>query len=969
MKNDLFRKVTTVDKQLRSLKRVVFLLIFGFVFGSNATPQFSDTNNYISFNLQNSFFPLVTAGKSAPLYISDNELSPVKNTAQLFANDLQAVTGIKPIIKAGKPSKEKEIVIIGTIGNSTLIDELIKKNKLDVSSIKNKWEAFLIQTIEKPFKGIGKALVIIGSDKRGTIYGMFDISEKIGVSPWYWWADVPIVKHHELYVKPGRFLMESPKVKYRGFFINDEAPALSGWAYEKFGGFNHKFYAKVFELLLRMKGNYLWPAMWGRAFNDDDTLNARTADIYGVVMGTSHHEPLVRAHDEWRRYGSGPWNYDKNKQKLKEFWTAGIKRMGSSENIVSIGMRGDGDEPMSEDSNIALLERIVRDQREIIKNVTGKPAEQTPQMWALYKEVQEYYDKGMRVPDDVTLLLCDDNWGNIRKLPSLKEKERTGGYGIYYHYDYVGGPRNYKWVNTNPIARVWEQMHLAYEYGVKQVWIVNVGDIKPMEFPLEFFLDYAWNPDKIGANDLADYTKMWSEQQFGPQYSEAISGIITKYLKFNGRRKPELLSPETYSLIHYQEAETVVKEYNDLLKEAELISDKLAPAYKDAYYQLVLHPVQACSNLLDLYVTVGKNRLYARQGRAITNELALKAKELFVKDSLISLYYNKTLANGKWSHMMDQTHIGYTYWQQPPINSMPTVNEISIPDKAEMGVSIEGSASWWPADSSVAILPAFNSLDKKSHYFEIFNRGKLSFTYTVESTSRALCFSSVNGILDKGTRIWVNVDWQLVMEEDSEIPFQVTSSTGEKVSLTARLYKPVINDSAGFLATDGYVSIEAQNFTSKKESNIIKWLVIPDLGRTVSGVTPVPVTAEEQKPEGNSPRLEYMFYSQDTGDVKVNLFFSPTLNFNNEGLRYAISIDSQTPQIVNIHSDTSLKTWEKWVSDNIAVITTDHKISQPGKHVIKYWMVDPGLVLQKVVVDFGGLRPSYLGPPESYRIK
>lgn len=318
---------------------------------------------------------------------------------------------------------------------------------------------------------------------------------------------------------------------------------------------------------------------------------------------------------------------------------------------------------------------------------------------------------------------------------------------------------------------------------------------------------------------------------------------------------------------------------------------------------------------------------------------------------------------------MDQTHIGYTYWQEPRKNSMPKVNQIEVPEKAEMGVSIEGSASWWPADSSFATLPIFNSLDKKSHYFEIFNRGKAQFTYTVESPSKALCFSSVNGTPDKESRIWVNVDWQLITEENSEIPFQVTSVNGEKVHLSALLYKPVINDTVGFLDCNGYVSIEAQNFTSKKESNNIKWMVIPDLGKTVSGVTPVPVTAEEQKPEENSPRLEYVFHSQDTGTVKVNLFFSPTLNFNNKGLRYAVSIDNQTPQIINMHADNSLKKWERWVSDNIAVLTTDHKISQPGKHVIKYWMVDPGVVLQKIVVDFGGLRPTYLGPPESYRIK
>src|SRR4030042_422944 len=372
-----------------------------------------------------------------------------------------------------------------------------------------------------------------------------------------------------------------PAVKYRGIFIHDEAPALSGWVYENYGGFNHQFYTRVFELILRLKANFLWPAMWGRAFYDDDPLNPKLADEYGVVIGTSHHEPMMRAHDEWRRYGSGPWNYEANENKLKEFWREGIQRMGSYESIVTLALRGDGDEPMSEESNIALLERIVSDQRDILKETTGKNPEEIPQVWALYKEEQEYYDKGMRVPDDVTLLLCDDNWGNIRKLPPQNEKKRTGGYGIYYHFDYVGGPRNYKWLNTNTIPRIWEQMHLAYQYGADKIWIVNVGDIKPMEFPIEFFLDYARNPEAWNAENLDEYTVLWAKQYFGEEFEAEIAEILSKYTKYNSRRKPELLSPETYSLINYREAETVVREYNSLAYEAALIYHQIPEEFRD----------------------------------------------------------------------------------------------------------------------------------------------------------------------------------------------------------------------------------------------------------------------------------------------------------------------------------------------------------------------------------------------------
>ena len=489
-------------------------------------------------------------------------------------------------------------------------------------------------------KGIQHSLIITGSDRRGTAYGVFELSRRMGVSPWYWWADVPVKKKKEVYVKNGTYYSGTPSVKYRGIFINDEAPAFSGWTKEKFGGVNHRVYEKIFELMLRMKANYLWPAMWGNAFNDDDPLNPVLADRYGIVMGTTHHEPMLRAQQEWKRYGKGLWNYDSNEVRLKAFWKKGIEQMDSRESIVTIGMRGDGDMPMTEGSNIALLERIVKDQRNIIADVTQKPPAATPQLWALYKEVQNYYDKGMTVPDDITLLLCDDNWGNIRKLPKRSDSSRAGGFGIYYHFDYVGDPRNYKWLNTNSIPRVWEQMHLADEYGANRIWIVNVGDIKPMELPIQFFLDYAWNTKKWNAGNVDRYTQEWAEQIFGPAFAGPIAEILTAYTKYNSRRKPELLAPDTYSLVNYQEAETVVAEYSALAAKAEKIYNEIPVSYRNAYYQLVLYPVKACANLNKLYLAAGKNRLYAAQGRPSTNDLADSVKKYFDEDASLAHYYN-----------------------------------------------------------------------------------------------------------------------------------------------------------------------------------------------------------------------------------------------------------------------------------------------------------------------------------------
>jgi len=649
--------------------------------------------------------------------------------------------------------------------------------------------------------------------------------------------------------------------------------------------------------------------------------------------------------------------------------------MGSRESIVTLAMRGDGDKAMSESTNIALLEKIVADQRKILADVTGKDVTTIPQLWALYKEVQDYYDKGMRVPEDVTLLLCDDNWGNVRRLPKPDDPPRSGGYGMYYHFDFVGGPRNYKWLNTSPIARVWEQMHLCYRLGVDRIWLVNVGDLKPMEFPIEFFLDYAWNPDSWPAERLPEYTRLWALQQFGPEHSVAIADILDKYTKYNSRRKPEMLSSDTYSLIHYREAQTVVSDYNKLAEEAERINKAIPSEYKDAYYQLVLHPVTSCANLNELRVTCGKNQLYTKQGRAATNDLAEKARRLFAKDAEISHYYNKVMAGGKWNHMMDQTHISYTYWQQPEKDVMPKVDEIEIPDAADMGVSIEGSDSWWPMEKGEAVLPEFDPFNQQKYYIEIFNRGRVPFDYKIESGQSWLKISPNQGKVDKEQRVWISVDWQQAPNGAQKVPITITGPN-HSVVVQAAINNPAVPKRdmvTGFAESNGYVSIEAGHYTRAINSEPVKWLLIPNLGRTLSGMTPVPVTAKSRTPEGDNPRLEYCMYLFSSGKINVNVYLCPTQNFHNtQGLRYAISFDNQTPQIINIHEKDTVPdwkyppAWEKAVGENIKVMASKHTLEKPGEHILKFWMVDPGIVLQKIVVDTGGVKPSYLGPPESY---
>ncbi|MEO0293149.1 MAG: glycosyl hydrolase 115 family protein [candidate division WOR-3 bacterium] len=960
--------------KLNKLKGIIFLLFISFCSKANLESNFS-----IFLEKEGKIFPLSSSKKTTPLLISSSDYPGVIKIAKIFQEDIERVTNRKPLLFVDTIPKARELIIIGTVGKNKFIDNLIKEKKIDISGIKGKWEAFLIQVLENPFPKIEKALFIIGSDKRGTIYGMFEISSKIGVSPWYWWADVPPKKKENLFISVNRYISGEPKVKYRGIFINDEEPALGEWVRENFGGFNSKFYEKVFELILRLKGNFLWPAMWGKAFYVDDTLNPKLANEYGVVIGTSHHEPMMRAHDEWRRFGSGRWDYRLNEEKLKEFWEEGIKRMNGYESLITIGMRGDGDEPMSEETEIALLEKIIKDQREIIQKVLGKPAYKVPQVWALYKEVQDYYDKGMKVPPDVTLLLCDDNWGNVRRLPKLDKSFHAGGYGMYYHFDFVGGPRSYKWINTNLIPRIWEQMHLCYEYGVRKIWIVNVGDIKQMELPTQFFLDYAWNPEALTIDKLPEYTKLWVKQQFGEAFAEEIAEILTKYTKYNSRRKPELLDSTTYSLIHFKEAERIVEEYNKMRDKALRIYENLQEEYKDAYYQLVLFPTIASANLNEMYVTLGKNYLYAKQGRASTNDLADKVKELFRKDTELTEYYHKKIANGKWNHIIGQPHIGYSSWKDPEKNIMPKIKVIKLPNTAEMGVAIEGSDNWWPEEKSEAILPEFDCYNQQKYYIEIFNRGKIPFDYKIICKEPWVIISEKKGKIEKEKRIWIEIDWERTPKGNHIIPINIKALKKEvKVkAIVKNPESPKIEEIEGFIESNGYVSIEAEHYTGAIEKDNIKWIVIPDLSRTLSGVTPFPVTAERQILGEDSPKLEYKMFLFNKGEVKVKVYFSPTQNFHNtEGLHYGISFDDESPQIINVHKNDTIPdwkyppTWNEAVSNNIKISTSQHYIEHPGYHTLNFWMVDPGLVLQKIVVETKEIPPTYLGPPESfYRIK
>lgn len=835
-------------------------------------------------------FALIQAGKPATVFVDGDAARPVARVAGDFASDLQKVSGQAPIVVHDLNGVSGPVVIIGQLGHSPLIDAMAADGRLDVSGVSDTWEAYVQQVVDNPAPGIVQALVIAGADPRGTIYGTYDISTEMGVSPWYWWADVPVAHQTEVRVTAGS-RVDYPSVKYRGFFLNDEEPALGGWAREKFGGLNHEFYGHVFELDLRLKGNYLWPAMWGKAIADDDPESLKTADDYGIVLGTSHHEPMTRAQDEWHRHADGgitggKWDYTKNAANLRTFWKGGIERSIGHDMLITVGMRGDGDEPMTEGTATQLLEAIVTDQRQIIADVTGKPASETPQVWALYKEVQNYYDHGMKAPDDVTLLFSDDNWGQIRRLPSVDAPERAGGYGVYYHFDYVGGPRNYKWLNTNQIEKVWQQMDLAWESGVDRVWIVNVGDLKPVEYPLSFFLDMAWNPEAMDSAAVQRYPYRWAAQQFGDQLAQPVADLISSYSRFSSRRKPELLDPALFAA--YPDLKSMSGDYTFLNGQATEVGKHLAPEYQAAYFQLVQYPIAASANLYELYDAAADNQALVKADTTGSRETAIKAnlaadiaERDFDRDAALAAQYNELL-DGKWHHMMDQTHIGYSNWQQPDNNIMPKVERVAVD----------------------GVVPARNPKPADPKY--------------------ALQFSMDDGPAVSGSR---------------------------------------------YVESGGYVAIEAGDATRVFEDVTagVYWDHMFNLGRAATAVLSLPQTAPASDPAALNPmRLEYDIQTVTAGDATLHLYLAPTLDTAGQGgLRLAVTIDDRPQQVLNFDLKPDTPQWNKAVSDNVVDLTAVFNGLLAGPHTVRIFRIDGNIVVERVIVDMGGLGPSYLGPPES----
>ncbi|MFN3819903.1 glycosyl hydrolase 115 family protein [Blastomonas sp.] len=936
----------------------------------------------IAFSADGAGFEVAAKGVPVPLFADPEDHPGVLRAVRDLAADLGRVTG-KVAGISDAPDRPR-MVLIGTLGKSPLIDRLAAAGKIDVARIRGKWESYTLQTVRDPLPGVREALVIAGSDKRGTIFGIYDLSQNIGVSPWYWWADVPVIRRETVRVAYGRYFQGEPAVRYRGIFLNNEAPALSAWTQEKFGGMNADFYTKVFELLLRLRANYLWPAMWNNAFNIDDPRNGPLADEYGIVMGTSHHEPMNRAHKEWteQRPGNGEWNYLTNRPAVQQFFREGAQRSRNRELLVTMGMRGDGDVALEGTGGIAsdieLLETIIGDQRRILAEETGVAAERIPQVWVLFTEVQKYYDAGLRVPDDVTLMFADDNVGYIRRLPTPEERaRRSGGFGIYHHMDMNGGPYSYKWVNTNPFPKIWEQMNLALDYGADRIWITNIGDLKPLELPIEFFLAMAWDPKAVTKDRITAWTEQWASREFGPKHAAEIASLVSRYAKYNAWRKPEQLRPETYSLEHYREAERMVGLWTELRARAEAVNRTLPETHRAAFYQLVLHPIRACCNLTEMLVAAARNRRFAQQGRASTNAEAAKVRDLFAEAHRFRDYYNGELSGGKWNHLMDQTYIGYFDWYQPPHDIPPPVSELDLGDEARLGVAIEGATQAWPGYYLAPELPRFDSLTRATHWIEIFSRGEQPVKAKVTASAAWIVLTEGKPFSagDGDRRMLVAIDWAKLPPGLATGTIDVSDGTDASVSIKVSAVRATAEQERAAKGCWGSMgapfAIPADGFERNLAAGKVRWEAIPDYGRVPAAMSIFPVDAASATDPANAPRLEYPVFVGEAGTWTFDLVTAPTLRVNPaHELSLALWIDDSAPQIVAVFSPEERETQEFLGKAHDTNARTDMRIMQfkaaitePGRHRLTLAMVDPTIVVQSITAYRDTLPPSYFGPP------
>lgn len=946
-------------------------------------------------------FPLLAPQEKPVVCYDEADYLVVKKSAKLFVSDIEKVTGHK-LTLTDKDCKSKTMVIVGTIEKNQTIRKLISKRKIDVSPLEGAWERYLIQTVDHPFPGVSKALVVAGSDRRGTAYGLFSLSEMCGVSPWYWWADVPVKKHKTLYVDAPATVSKTPSVKYRGIFLNDEDWGLKPWAAQTFekerGNIGPRTYAKICELLLRLKANHLAPAMHpvSTAFYRIPE-NKLVADTFAIVMGSSHCEPLLlNTASEWDSKTMGPWDYDKNKDKINDVLESRVKENCAYENIYTLALRGLHDAamgvgvPMKE--KVRMLEDALKNQRNLIAKHFNQPVETVPQAFTPYKEVLEIYSNGLELPDDVTIIWPDDNFGYMKRLSSPQEQKRSGRSGVYYHLSYLGVPHSYLWYSTTPPALMYEELRKAYDTTADRVWLANCGDLKGTEMQVSLFLAMAYDINQFNADNVVTYPAHWLANLLGEQYYKEFEDITRSHLHLAFSRKPEYMgwgywnnywgggekrTDTEFSFANYNEAEKRLSEYRRIGTIAEKMLLTAKDDYKPALYQLLYYPVKGAELMNHMTLKGQLYRQYVCQERAGANALKTQVKACHDSLQLITDGYN-ALLDGKWNHMMSlkQNYEGTSSYFMIPLME----EEYTAAGSPRLAVQAEGETQY-KGGSSFHSLPVFSTYSRRKHWIDVYNQGTGKLSWHAQPSADWIILSQHTGETLYENRISVSINWDKVpVGERVKGTIELTSGD-QKESVWVSIFNPASplrEEVRGlYVEENGYVSIPAAAFHRKYENKDIKMKVLPGIGMEGNALQlGNPLAPLQMYRAGDVPRVEYDFYTFNAGIYDVYTYVLPTFPLHaerdfklpehtNTDTKYSVRIDDGSISTPSTSAIEYSQIWYESVLKNCRVNKSTLYIKKPGKHTLQIRCGDPGVVIQKIVIDMGGLQRSYLGPESS----
>ena len=937
---------------------------------------------------------LANSQTATPFLVETSTPPAVLRASHDLAQDIARVTGKTPAIATtATPAATANLLIIGTLGQSPLLDQLAAAGKLATNGLTGQWESYVLQLVDHPLPGVDRALVIAGSDRRGTIFGIYELSARIGVSPWYWWADVPVTHRDSVALRGDRFQQGPPAVKYRGIFLNDEDWGLRPWAAKTLepenGNIGPKTYAHLFELLLRLHANYLWPAMHPgtRAFNYFPA-NKKIADAYGIVMGSSHCEQMLCDNvSEWDEQKYGDYNYVTNPSGVLKYWAQRVHDNGAYENIYTVGMRGihDGGMPGGGTTRekAARLHDIIAHQRDLLAQGVNPNVARVPQIFCPYKEVLELYRLAPNIPDDITLVWPDDNYGYVRQFSNLAERARSGGGGVYYHISYWGAPYDYLWLDTTAPALIAEEMTKAYAYGANRVWVLNVGDLKPGEIGAEFFLNLGWNPSAWnGANTDELLTRQFT-RDFGPELAPEMVSILDEYYRLNFARKPEHMgldpknrflqaSPFSATLNGDETLRRVIAWRTLVNRVANLLPRVPAPA-RDAYFEFIGYPVRtACAANVKALAIANFNAAQA-QGRLINSEWSQIAGQAQAKIDALTKAYNETLAGGKWRGMMSA---------QP--RKLATFNPPSLPPPpgypwcpARLGVVVEGNPTAHFASNTntpCPALPEFTYPLAPAAFVDVFNAGTAPMKWSVESDEPWIHFTPASGTAD--ARVQVTIDWAQAPQTGEAHGILHVFTPGQNHLIPVNIFHAAPTDivaNTDFIESANRVILQATHVSQAIPGRDAQWRAIPGLGYNGAAMSVFPVTTavrtEPAKIIAESPCLTYRLWLRHPGDWSVTLRTLPTFSVETgKPQRYAIAFDDAPPQIVALPASLGENdpTWQENVLRNAALTTSHHQIAQPGAHTLKIWMVDPGLVLDAIAAENHPTQPlGYTWPDET----